>query len=90
MIILSSKHHLRHCPIRRFLDFEKFCGLEGKPSGHQVAGKGLDGDVEVANGAVVVAPGQLNLVFDIRQLFLKILEILVGLEIRVFLFDMYL
>ena len=45
----------------------------------------MDGDVEVAHGAIVIASRHLELIFDLGQLLLQLEKIFVGLEVRIVL-----
>ena len=63
------------------LELEERLLLEAERARQQHIGERLDADVEVAHGAVVVAPRHLDLVLDVRKLVLQIEEILVGLEL---------
>ena len=62
---------------------KKWLFLEAGSARDQHIGKRLDADVEVAHGAVVVAPRHLQLILDLGELGLQLEEILVGLELRI-------
>ena len=62
---ILRKDNPGHGPPGGVLDFKIFHRGEYKGGGYQVAGKRLDQDVEVPGGPVVIAPGQLDLVFDV-------------------------
>ena len=64
-------------------DFKKFCGGEFECGGDEVAGEGLDGVVEFADGAVVVAAGVLDLILGFHELVHEFAEVGVGFELGV-------
>ena len=57
--------------------------LKPKPPATRLLGEGLDQRVQVPRGAVVVAPGHLELVLDLRELALELAEVGVGLELGI-------
>ena len=57
--------------------------FEAERAGDHHVGEGFDLRVQVANRGVVIAPRALEMLLDLRQFFLKLAEIRVGLEVRI-------
>src|SRR5690606_9317198 len=58
---------------------------EAEQAGNQVAREGLHEDVEVAGGAVVIAPRHLDLVLDAGERGLQLQEVFARLQVRIVL-----
>src|SRR6185503_11142280 len=58
-----------------------------KAVGDEISWKGFNHGVQIAHRAIVIAPGQLNLVLDARELVLQVTKIGVGLKLRIRLGD---
>ena len=71
MLARLVEGNFRHGPLGGVRQLEELRQTELKMPGDQVGGKRFNQDVEVAHGAVVVAPGQLNLLLELAQVFLK-------------------
>ena len=67
----------------RFVQLEIVERLEAEALRDQETGKALPRGVVFGDGIVEEAPRRGNLVFDVRQLALQLLEILVRLQIRI-------
>src|SRR5690606_15415782 len=59
-----SEGHLRHCPLGLAVELEVFGLNESERAGDEVGRERFHGDVEDADRAVVVAPGELDLVLQ--------------------------
>src|ERR1700681_534585 len=73
--------------LRSVLELEERLLPEAEHARHHIVGEGLNADVQVAHGAVVVAARHLQLILDLGQLLLQGEKILVGLELRIGLGD---
>ena len=73
----------RDGPVVLIFDFEKQRLRKTEVSGNHVARKRLDQDIHIAHRAVVVTPGQLNLILGIAEIVLQTDEILICLEVRI-------
>ena len=79
----STESDLRYGARGLIAQLEIACRGEAEPRGDQVAGKGLNARVHLACHLVVVAPRQLQLVFDLFELGLQLPEIGVRLQLRI-------
>ena len=83
LIRLICERNFRNLTIGQVFNLEKFGLLEAKALRNQIAGERLDLDSEFAHSAVVVSPGQLNLLLNLFQLTLQLHEILVRSQFRI-------
>src|ERR1700741_5609757 len=79
----SRKRYLWCRAVGGVVDLEELRALEAEHAGDEVRGCLLDHDVVVAHRTVVVAPRELNLVLDFREVVLQLLEVGAGLQFRI-------